>query len=227
MNPLATPSVWHPPATPDAPVLVLLHGTGADEHDLVPLGRSLDADAGLLGLRGWVTEGGLPRFFRRVPDRSADANPAYPYTFDHDDVIAQVGRLAEIVERAGQVFEFGERPVLAVGFSNGANLAAASLLLQPELFRAAVLLAPMPVLDSPGSADLSSVAALLGAGRRDPIATPAHVETLAGWLADRGAAVQVRFHDGGHELRPPVVQAAADWLAKLRMGLGADRGGIP
>lgn len=212
------------------PLLLLLHGTGGDERDLLPLGRLLWPGAPVLSPRGPVVESdGLPRFFRRIPADPAtdDVSPAYPFTFDDDDVTANVGRIADFVDWAWAEYGLGSRPLVASGFSNGANLAGAMLLLRPGLLRAAALFAPMPVLSSPPAAALDDTAVLLCGGRRDPIATPRHVETLATWLADRGAAVEVTFHDGGHELPRSAVDAARDWLTKLRAALGVDAGGLP
>jgi phospholipase/carboxylesterase len=214
----------------EAPLLLLLHGTGGDERDLLPLGRLLWPGAPVLSPRGPVVEGdGMPRFFRRIPADPAggEVSPAYPFTFDDGDVAENVDRVADLVTWAQDEYDLGRRPVLASGFSNGANLAGAMLLLRPAVLRAAALFAPMPVLSAPPAADLSATVVLLCGGRHDPIATPEHLETLAGWLTDRGAAVEVAFHDGGHELPRGAVEAARDWLTKVRAALGVDAGGLP
>lgn len=211
---------FDPATSDDAPVLLLLHGTGGDERQLWGLGRLLAADAALLAPRGDVVEAdGMPRYFRRIPTWDGSA---YPFTFDDEDVSSQAERLVAFVETATAHHGVGGRPIVAVGFSNGANIAAAMMLVRPDMLRGGVLLAPMPVLSSPPSADLSRTAVLLGGGRADPIATPAHVESLASTLADRGAAVEVRWHDGGHDIGRPTVEAAREWLLKLRGATGID-----
>lgn len=213
------------PGDDDAPLLLLLHGTGAGEHDLLPLGRMLWPGAPLLAPRGWVDQGdGMPRFFTRIP---TGERSAYPFTFDDADVATNVDVLAAFLGEAAQRHGVAERPVVAAGFSNGANLGGAALLLRPGLLRAAALFAPMPVLSEPPAADLAETAVFLGSGSADPIATPQHVETLAGWLDERGAAVEVAFHRGGHELPGAAVDAARAWITKLRAALGADTGSLP
>lgn len=218
------------PGDAAAPVLVLLHGTGGDERDLLPLGRLLWPGASVLAPRGPIVEDdGLPRFFRRFPADPADpgVNPAYPFTFDDDDVAAGVARAVEFLAGARAEYGLGDRPLLCAGFSNGANLAGALMLLRPGMLRAAAMFAPMPVLSAPPQADLGGSAALLVGGRRDPVATPEHVETLAGWLDGRGASVEVSFHDGGHELPRAAVEVAQAWCTKVRAALGLDPGALP
>jgi phospholipase/carboxylesterase len=213
-----------------APVLLLLHGTGGDERDLLPLGRMLWPGAPVLAPRGpVVADDGMPRFFRRIPvDPSAPGvNPSYPYTFDDDNIAENVDRVAQFVAWARGEYGLGDRPVFASGFSNGANLAGSMLLLRPGLLRAAALFSPMPVLSSPGSGTLTETAVLLYGGRHDPIATPEKVEALAHWLDGRGAAVEVRYHDGGHELPRSAVEGARAWLQKLGIALGVEPGALP
>jgi phospholipase/carboxylesterase len=208
---------WVPAQRTDAPTLLLLHGTGADERDLLPLGRMLAPGAALLSPRGNVDEHGMHRFFRRLAEG----------VFDEEDVVRRAGELAGFVEAAGAAYGFDPARTVAVGFSNGANIAAATMLLHPDVLRSGILLAPMPPLAEPPAADLSSSAAFLGAGRRDPIGPPELVERLAAELTDRGASVTVRFHHGGHEAPREVVTAASDWLHKLATALGAAPGALP
>lgn len=204
----------------DAPVLLLLHGTGGDERQLEGLGRLLAPDAPLIAPRGDVVESdGVPRFFRRIPTGDGSA---YPFTFDDEDVRAHAEKLARFVEASTERHDLVGRAVVAVGFSNGANVAAAVMLARPDTLRAGVLLAPMPVLSAPPAADLSRTAALLGGGRADPVATPEHVERLASTLADRGAGVEIRWHDGGHDVGRSTVEAAREWLLKFRSATGLD-----
>jgi phospholipase/carboxylesterase len=197
---------FRPGRDASAPTLLLLHGTGGDESDLLPLGAALADDAALLSPRGQVSEHGAARWFRRLAEG----------VFDTDDLIRRTNQLADFVTAATYRYRLDPSSVIAVGFSNGANIAAALLLLQPRLLRAAVLLAPMVPLADPPRFDLSAVAVFIGAGRSDPIAPPEQVEALAGMLSDRGAAVQLRYHPGGHMVDRATIGAASAWLHKLR-----------
>jgi phospholipase/carboxylesterase len=211
---------FHAASTADAPVLLLLHGTGADERQLLDVGRMLAPDAALLAPRGHIVEGdGIPRFFQRIPTGDGSA---YPFTFDDDEVTGRAGELAAFVAAAADRYDIAGRPVVAVGFSNGANIAGVMMLTHPELLRAGFLAAPMPILSAPPSPDLSATAAFLAGGRADPVATPSHVETLAATLAERGASVTTDWHDGGHDLGRSSIEAAKGWLAKVRQATAAD-----
>lgn len=190
----------------ESPTLLLLHGTGADENDLVPLGRSLDSEAALLSPRGQVSENGAPRWFRRHAEG----------VFDAEDLVARTHELADFVGAAVEHYQLDGSKIIAVGFSNGANIAAAMVLLRPEVLRAAALFAPMMAQSDVGPVDLSEVAIFIGAGRVDPIAPPEQAEALATLLSDRGASVELRWHRGGHGVDQSVLSAASSWLAKLR-----------
>lgn len=218
-----------PPECDTAPLMLALHGTGGDERDLMPLAARLAPGAPVLAPRGNVVEGGVSRFFRRIPvdPDSGLASPAYPYVFDDRDVAERTVELAAFVEVARARFRVGDRPLVAVGFSNGANMAGALLLLRPGLLDAAVLFAPMSILTEPPRTDLRETAVFLGSGRGDPIATPQHVEQLASTLTDAGAAVEVHIGEGGHEIRLPVLRASIDWFAKLRSAMAIDPRALP
>ncbi len=210
--------VVEPPSEPDAPVLLVLHGTGGSERDLLPVARAIAPGAALIAPRGPVVEAdGVPRFFRRIP--TGQPGP-YPFTFDDAEIAQRTAELATFLDETVAAEGLEGRPRYAVGFSNGANVATAMLLLVPGALRGVLGFAPMPVLDDPPGTDLSETAAWLGAGRADPIATPALVERLAASLEERGAAVEVALGDGGHEVRLDAVRAAAAWFAKLRAATG-------
>lgn len=206
--------------------LLLLHGTGGDEHDLVPLASQLAPGAALLSPRGGVDEDGQSRFFRRHAEG----------VFDLDDLVARADELAAWARAACRAYERPPEELVALGFSNGANIAWAAAARDPRLLRGAVLLAPMLPFDpadtplggpTRSGPDLSGMSVLIGAGRADVIAPPEQVERLAAWLSDCGAAVQVRWHDGGHRPDPQILDAAREWFARLRAATGSDDHGVP
>ncbi len=191
------------PATAgDKTTLLLLHGTGGDENDLLPLGPAIAPTAGLLSPRGKVLEHGMPRFFRRLAEG----------VFDVPDLIARTHELADFVAAAAAHYGFDANRVVAAGFSNGANIAASMLLLRPGVLGGAVLMSPMVPLEPETPADLKNTPVLIGAGRQDPIAPPAGTEALAALLRNSGAEVMVHWHAGGHTITPDEVAAARDWM---------------
>jgi predicted esterase len=194
--------VYRPAAAPEAPTLLLLHGTGGNEHDLLPLGPALDATAGVLSPRGQVLERGMPRFFRRLSEG----------VFDVEDLRRRAGDLAGFVTAAADRYGFDPHRVIAAGFSNGANIASAVLLLHPGvlagamLFRGMVPLVPDPMPSLPGSP------VFLSNGRQDAIVTTAETERLAALLKAAGAEVTLAWQPGGHELTAADVTQAKSWL---------------
>ncbi|MGH3117762.1 MAG: alpha/beta hydrolase [Vicinamibacterales bacterium] len=201
---------YQPPARPDAPTLLLLHGTGGDENDLLPLGRELMPDAGLLSPRGKVLERGMPRFFRRLAEG----------IFDVEDLTRRTEELAAFIAEAAEHHGFDSRRVIAVGFSNGANIAASLLLSRPQVVAAAVLFRAMVpfVPDAPPPIDGASV--LLSNGLADPLVSAAETERLAGLLRAAGADVTVEMQPAGHHLTPRDVSQARVWLASLKPAEG-------
>jgi predicted esterase len=209
--------VHRPPQGDDPLTLLLLHGTGATEHDLLPLGELLAPSARLLSPRGRVLERGMPRWFRRHAEG----------VFDLDDLRARAHELADWVEVAAESYDLDRSRVVAAGFSNGANIAGATLLLRPDTLRAALLFAPMLPFEPEELPDLSAVAVFLSAGRADPICPPEQVERLAGLLTDAGAVVDLRWHGGGHQLTREHAELARDWLARWRDATATQPGGLP
>jgi len=183
--------------------LLLLHGTGGNENDLLPLGRAIDPDASLLSPRGKVLENGAPRFFRRLAEG----------IFDEKDVVARANELANFVSAAAKKHAFDEKTLVAIGYSNGANIASAMILLGLLKFRGAILSRPMVPLSHPPDISLESCTVLICGGHFDPIARPEQVNALAELLRDRKAEVEVRMQESGHELTDADVEAARDWLA--------------
>ena len=182
--------------------LLLLHGTGGDEDDLIPLGRTLLPGAGMLSPRGKVLERGAPRFFRRISEG----------VFDLEDLARRTEELAEFVEGAIQVYGLERDRIVAVGFSNGANIAGSLLLRRPGLLRGAVLLSPMVPFEPETLPDLRGTLIFIGAGRSDPMVPMAKAERLAALLRDAGADVTVHWESGGHTITPKEVDAAQRWL---------------
>lgn len=175
------------------PPLLLLHGTGGDEHDLLPLREHLAPGAPVLSPRGTVLEDGMPRFFRRRAEG----------VFDEDDLRSRVDELADFVGSAAAEHGVAPGSWTAVGFSNGANIASAMLFRRPEVLAGAVLLAAMvPFRDGPGDVDLTGRRVAVSNGRHDPMATAAHTATLLAQLRGCGAEVVEFPHDGGHGVDP-------------------------
>ena len=194
-----------PAQSPSLPTLLLLHGTGGDENDLLPLGQALAPGAALLSPRGKVLENGMPRFFRRLALG----------VFDEQDLRFRTQELAEFVRAASDRYRFDLGNVVAVGYSNGANIAGSMLLLYPQALRAALLFSPMLPLTPEQIPNLKSVAVFVAAGRADPIVAPENTKQLVSLLEQAGADVTEHWHQGGHELTHSVIEAAHHWLARL------------
>jgi len=186
--------------------LLLLHGTGGNERDLIPLGRELDPNAALLSPRGKVLENGMPRFFRRLAEG----------VFDLEDLKHRTNELADFVAAAAQHYGFASDNVIAVGYSNGANIAASMLLLRPEMLRAAILFRAMVPLIPETQPNLSSVRVWIGAGAHDPIVPVPETKRLAELLRNAGADVAMHYCEAGHELTPADVDSARRWMGKLK-----------
>jgi len=182
--------------------LLLLHGTGGNERDLIPLGRELDPRAALLSPRGKVLENGMPRFFRRLAEG----------VFDLEDLKNRTNELADFVAAATQHYGFASENVIAVGYSNGANIAASMLLLRPEILRGAVLFRAMVPLVPENLPDLSSLRVWIGAGSEDPIIPTSETQRLVELLRSLGADVTLRFFNAGHALTSSDVETARHWL---------------
>ena len=182
--------------------LVLLHGTGGDEHDLLPLGRALDPGAALLSPRGRVVEGSMPRFFRRFAEGR----------FDLDDVRVRAAELTAWLDEAAIAYGLTRDRMVAVGYSNGANIAHATMLLHPESFAGAALLHAQFVLAPSPLPSLAGRAVFLAAGEADPIVPLAEAQRLAETLAAAGATVTPFWSSGGHALTREDVAQATQWL---------------
>jgi phospholipase/carboxylesterase len=193
------------PAGSTVRTLLLLHGTGGDENDMIPLGRDLDPTAALLSPRGNVLENGMPRFFRRLAEG----------VFDEEDVIRRAHELADFVGAAAARYEFDPQHVTAVGYSNGANIAAAILLLRPEVLFAAILFRAMVPLVPASLPNLAHARVLISSGEHDPIVPVENAQRLAAMLQTGGADVTLRFESAGHALVFGDIEAAKGWLKNL------------
>src|SRR6266581_3002875 len=185
--------------------LLLLHGTGGNERDLIPLGRQLDPRAALLSPRGKVLENGMPRFFRRLAEG----------VFDLEDLKKRTNELADFVAAAAQHYGFAADKVVAVGYSNGANIAASMLLLRPETLPTAILFRAMVPLYPETQPNLSSVRVWIGAGTNDPIIPMSETKALDELLRNAGANVTIRDFQAGHELTMADAESARAWLTRL------------
>ena len=199
---------FEPAEAPGKPPILLLHGTGGDENDLMPLGGMIAPGSALLSPRGKVLEGGMPRFFRRLAEG----------VFDEADVRHRAHELADFVAAAREAY--GLAAPVAVGFSNGANIAAAVMMLRPEALSGAVLLRAMvPLTDAPAAAEgglgLDGKPVLLLSGAMDPIVPADNAARLAALLGASGAEVEQRVLPAGHGLSQADVNLARDWIGRL------------
>lgn len=188
-----------------SPTLLLLHGTGGDENDLLEIGRSLLPGTNLLSPRGKILENGMPRFFRRLAEG----------VFDEEDLVARTHELADFVGEAADHYGFSRSSVAAVGYSNGANIAASLMLLRPETLSRSVLLRAMVPLVPETSPDLAGKAVLLTSGLHDPILPIGNARRLAAMLRDSGADVTHLELDTGHQLTSTDIDTARKWLSPV------------
>lgn len=184
---------------PGDPTLVMLHGTGGNERDMLEFGRRFSKRMGFLSLRGKEPEGATNRWFRRFAEG----------VFDEENLKYRAGELAEHV-----IARLPNQRRIAIGFSNGANIAAAILLLKPEAFDAAILLAPMVPFQPDSLPDLAGKPILMICGKYDPIVSPMNAQLLASMYETAGAALDLHWHEGGHNLSQAEIQIASAWLAR-------------
>jgi predicted esterase len=196
---------YRPGATPDSPTLLLLHGTGGDEQDLPPLARELLPSAGVLSPKGKVLEHGKPRFFRRLAEG----------IFDIEDLSFRTAELADFVLDAAARYGFDKRKVAAVGFSNGANIAASLVLLRPAVLHRAVLFRGMVPLVPDPMPSLPRTRVLVSNGRADPLVSESETARLVRLLEDAGAEVTRAWQEAGHHLVQNDLSRARDWLTSI------------
>lgn len=186
-------------------VLLLLHGTGGTENDLIPLGRDINKSAAILSPRGKILENGAPRFFKRLAEG----------VFDLDDLKFRTGELSDFMEKASDLYKFNLERVVAIGYSNGANMAASLLLLRPKVVSTAILFRPMVPLVPEILPKLSSKNIFVSGGLYDPIVPKVETERLVDLLKKCGANIFVRWENSGHELRSQEITVTRNWLSNL------------
>ncbi|MCY7326263.1 MAG: alpha/beta hydrolase [Microbacteriaceae bacterium] len=190
--------------SPGSPVLLMLHGTGGNEHDFAALAKSLDPSAAVLAPRGPVQERGMLRWFHRFAEGQ----------FDVDDVVRRSGELAAFIAEARAAYGLGDRRLIAIGFSNGANIALATALLHPQSIDRVIAFSGMnPLPDREVDTDLSGSRVLLLNGDSDPFAPLASAKRVVAVLAERGAEARHVVRAGGHGIDESDLGAALDWLA--------------
>lgn len=184
------------------PTLVLFHGTGGNEQDLLPLAELLAPGASVLGIRGNVLENGMPRYFRRLAEG----------VFDEEDLIFRTHELKQFLDSAAEQYGFDAGNLVAVGYSNGANIAGSLLFHYGSLFRSAVLLHPMVPLRGLAIPSLEGVSVFIGAGTNDPLIQAEETQELERLLQAAGADVTSHWGNQGHRLSAAEAEAARDWL---------------
>lgn len=185
--------------------LLLLHGTGGNEHDMLPLAQLIDDQANVLSVRGNVSENGMPRFFKRIAEG----------IFDEEDLIKRTHELNDFVTQAAQDNTLDRSKVVAIGYSNGANIAASLMYHDKDALNAAILFHPMVPLRNIELPDLTGKKVFIGAGVNDPISPKEETEELAAALKNAGAEVEIFWHQSGHSLTQEEVQNAAAWYKSL------------
>jgi phospholipase/carboxylesterase/glyoxalase family protein len=186
--------------------LLLLHGTGGNEQDLIPLAYELEPKAAILTPRGKVLENGItPRFFRRLAEG----------VFDLEDLKFRTNELADFVNNASKTYDFDLQHVIAVGYSNGANIAASMLLLRPEILSSAILFRAMVPLVPQTFPDLSNKRIFMSSGLYDPIVSRQEAEKLFGLFKNARAKVSLSWQESGHELAMEEIRKAKEWLLSM------------
>lgn len=187
---------------PGAPTLLLLHGTGGTERDLLPIGHMINPGSSLLSVRGNVLENGMPRFFRRLAEG----------VFDEQDLIFRTDELYAFLDEAAMEHGFDRQNVVAVGYSNGANIAGSLLFHFRDALKGAILYHPMVPRRGVELPDLTQIPVFIGAGKNDPICPLPETEELTQLLEAAGAPVTLHWESYGHQLTQREVQASAVWF---------------
>lgn len=188
-----------------APTLLLLHGTGGDENDLLPLASRLHPGASVLSVRGNVLENGMPRFFRRLAEG----------VFDEEDLVFRTQELHEFLDQASVEYKLDRDNIVAVGYSNGANIAGSLLFHYQGSLRGAIMYHPMVPRRGIPLPDLAGTPVFIGAGTNDPICSPLESKELQQLLTEAGASVTLHWEAYGHQLTGAEVSASAEWFTTV------------
>jgi phospholipase/carboxylesterase len=186
---------------PAKPTFLLLHGTGGNESDLLPLAGMIDPDASVLSVRGNVLENGMPRFFRRLAEG----------VFDEKDLVFRTKELYEFLDEASKKYSFDRKNIVAIGYSNGANIAGSLLFHYQDALKGAILFHPMVPRRGIDLPDLSETKVFIAAGTNDPICSPQESSELQLLLEQAHAKVDIHWEKKGHQLTLDEIQAAAEW----------------
>lgn len=186
----------------DAPTLLLLHGTGGNEHSLLNIAKSIAPDASILSVRGDVLENGMPRFFRRLAEG----------VFDEEDLIYRTKQLHQFLDDSAAQYGFDRNNIIAIGYSNGANIAASLLFHHANSLKGAILFHPMVPRRGIELPSLQSVQVFIGAGKNDPLCPLEESVDLSNLLQEAGATVELHWENNGHQLSYTEIQTATEWL---------------
>lgn len=188
----------------DAPTLLLLHGTGGNEHSLLNIAKSIAPDASILSVRGDVLENGMPRFFRRLAEG----------VFDEEDLIYRTKQLHQFLDDSAAQYGFDRNNIIAIGYSNGANIAASLLFHHANSLKGAILFHPMVPRRGIELPSLQSVQVFIGAGKNDPLCPLEESVDLSNLLQEAGATVELHWENNGHQLSYTEIQTATEWLKR-------------
>jgi phospholipase/carboxylesterase len=186
------------------PTLLLLHGTGGNEMDLIPLAAKIDEKCNILSIRGNILENGMPRFFKRLAEG----------VFDEADLVFRTKELNEFLDEAAKKYEFDRSNIVALGYSNGANIAGSLLFHYQHALRGAMLLHPMVPRRGIEMPDLTNIPVFISAGANDPICPPEETKELHIILESAQANVEVHWENNGHQLTYSELEAARTWYQK-------------
>jgi phospholipase/carboxylesterase len=199
--------IFHKGKEPNEPTFLLLHGTGGTELDMLPVADMIDDTASVLSVRGNVNENGMPRFFRRLAEG----------IFDEEDLIFRTKELYDFLDEAAKEHGFERSNMIAVGYSNGANIAASLLYHHKSALKAAILFHPMVPRRGVNLPDLTGTPVFIGAGANDPIIKPGNTEELVAQLEEAGALVEIHWEHHGHQLTRGEIEQAARWYKHLNL----------
>lgn len=196
--------IFHKGENPERPTLLLLHGTGGNERDLIPLANLIDPTASYLSVCGNVLENGMPRFFRRLAEG----------VFDIEDLVFRTKELNDFLDEAAEKYDFDRNNIVAIGYSNGANIAGSLLFHYQDALKGAILHHPMVPRRGIELPDLTGTKVFIGAGTNDPICPQEESVELKELLEKAKASVDIHWENRGHQLTMTEVQAAAEWYRK-------------